>query len=211
MNDPDLLPPTPDLDESLRTLRARLADEARSDGLLDVVYRTLETPIGRLTIAATPAGVVRLALPGMSPDAVLDDLAGTISPRILHAPAPLDPVVRQIDEYFAGTRRTFEVQLDMSLSRGFRRAVLEELRLVPYGHTASYAELAAEAGNPRAVRAAGSACATNPIPIIIPCHRIIRSDGSLGNYGGGVPTKVALLRLEGAIHDEPELPGIRPR
>ena len=183
-------------------LRARLGAAAAADGLLDVAYRTLDTPVGRITIAATPVGVVRVALPNQPLEGVLADLAERVSPRILHAAASLDAISHQIDDYFSGSRHHFELPLDMTLAHGFRRTVLDELRHVPYGQTASYADLAAAAGNPRAVRATGTACATNPIPIVIPCHRITRSDGTLGNYGGGQDVKRALLLLEGAIHDE---------
>ncbi len=193
--------PLPD-DAEIAGLRSRLAQAATDDGLLDVAYRTLDTPIGTLLIAATPRGIVRIALPNVAEDEVLEDLASRVSPRILRSSAPLDPATRQLDEYFAGARDAFDVTLDFSLSDGFRREVLLELRHVPYGETRSYGELAIATGSPRAVRAVGTACATNPLPIIVPCHRITRSDGTLGNYGGGVEMKRALLTMEGAIHDE---------
>lgn len=193
--------PTPD-DTDITGLRSRLADAAAGDGLLDVAYRTLDTPIGTLLIAATPRGVVRIALPNVTEDEVLEDLASRVSPRILRSSAPLDAVTRQLDNYFTGALDAFDVTLDFSLSHGFRREVLLELRHVPYGETRSYGELAVATGSPRAVRAVGTACATNPLPIVVPCHRITRSDGTLGNYGGGVAMKQALLVLEGAIHDE---------
>ncbi|MGI9029986.1 MAG: methylated-DNA--[protein]-cysteine S-methyltransferase, partial [Ilumatobacteraceae bacterium] len=152
-----------------------------------------------LLLAATPAGLVKVAFTGVDDEAtVLADLAGRISTRLLRLPARLDPVVRQLDEYFAGRRRDFDLPLDLRLSHGFRGAVLHELRSVRFGTTVSYTALAAAAGRPRAVRAVGSACATNPIPIVVPCHRVLRSDGSLGGYTGGLPVKRALLDLEHA-------------
>ncbi len=193
--------PLPD-DADIAGLRSRLAEQANDEELLDVAYRTLDTPVGVLLIAATPRGVVRIALPNVAEDEVLEDLASRVSPRILRSPTTLDPVVRQLDDYFTGRQHTFDVTLDFSLSHGFRKEVLLELRHVPYGETRSYGDLAVAAGSPRAVRAVGTACATNPLPIIVPCHRITRSDGTLGNYGGGVEMKQALLLLEGAIHDE---------
>jgi len=180
-------------------LRARLAAAAEAEGILDVAYRTVDTPVGPLLLAATEQGLVRVAYPNQGHDAVLQALADRISPRVLHAPARLDPVVRQLDDYFAGRRRRFDVPLDWRLSTGFRSTVLHHLAIdVDYGHTASYAALAALAGNPKAVRAVGTACATNPLPVVVPCHRVVRSDGAIGNYAGGVEAKRTLLELEAA-------------
>ncbi len=184
----------------LAELADRLAAGAADRGVLDVAYRTLDSPIGALLVAATERGVVRVAFGWEeTPDRVLEDLAERVSPRVLRAPARLDPIAHELDEYFARRRHGFDVPLDLRLTRGFRREVLETLRRVGYGHTASYAQLAADAGRPRAVRAAASACATNPLPLVIPCHRVIRSDGSLGEYGGGSDIKRTLLELEGAL------------
>ena len=180
-------------------LRARLAAAAEAEGILDVAYRTVDTPVGPLLLAATEQGLVRVAYPNQGHDAVLQALADRISPRVLHAPARLDPVARQLDDYFAGRRRRFDVPLDWRLSTGFRSTVLHHLATdVDYGRTASYAVLAALAGNPRAVRAVGTACATNPLPVVVPCHRVVRSDGAIGNYAGGVEAKRTLLDLEAA-------------
>lgn len=179
-------------------LRERFAAAAEREGLLDVAYRTVDTPVGSLLLAATPAGLVRVVYPNAGHDAALAALADAVSPRILHAPARLDPVARQLDEYFAGARRDFEVALDLRLATGFRRVVLDHLADIGYGRTASYAELAAAAGSPRAVRAAGTACATNPVPVVLPCHRVVRSDGSAGRYVGGEAAKRTLLTLEAA-------------
>jgi methylated-DNA-[protein]-cysteine S-methyltransferase len=177
-------------------LRERLVAAAERDGILDVAYRTVDTPVGALLLAATPAGLVRVAYE--SPDEALSSLAERVSPRILRAPARLDAVARQLDEYFAGTRRRFDVPLDLRLASGFRRAVLDHLPDIGYGTTASYAEVAAAAGSPRAVRAVGTACARNPVPIVVPCHRVVLSNGSMGQYAGGPEAKRTLLTLEAA-------------
>jgi methylated-DNA-[protein]-cysteine S-methyltransferase len=181
---------------TLVRLHDRLVATAETDGTLDVGYRTVDTPVGPLLLAATAAGLVRVAYQREDHDAVLDSLASRISPRILRAPQRLDPIARELDEYFAGTRRHFDVRLDLRLSGGFRRAVLSHLTQIDYGNTESYAEVARAAGSPRAVRAVGSACATNPLPVVVPCHRVVRSDGSPGGYVGGAEAKQTLLRLE---------------
>lgn len=180
----------------LAGLRARLAAAAEASGDLDLAYRTLDTPIGPLLLVATEAGLIRIAFAEEGHDAVLSALAERVSPRILRAPARLDPAARELDEYFAGTRHVFDLPLDRRLSAGFRRAVLERLPTIPYGSTASYATVAGWVGNPRAMRAVGRACATNPIPIVVPCHRVVRSDGGLGGYAGGLEVKRRLLALE---------------
>jgi methylated-DNA-[protein]-cysteine S-methyltransferase len=182
--------------EHLDRLRARLAAGAAAAGLLDVAYTSTDSPIGRLLLAATPAGLVRVAFANESPEAVLDDLAARVSPRLLEAPARLDAVRRELDEYFAGRRVDFDLALDWALTRGFRRAVLAATARIPYGRTETYRAVATAAGSPGAVRAAGSALATNPIPIVVPCHRVLRTDGGLGGYRGGLELKDALLRLE---------------
>jgi methylated-DNA-[protein]-cysteine S-methyltransferase len=175
------LDPTPD---HLRVLHDRLAGAAQDAAVLDLAYRTVDSPIGALLVAATELGVVRLAFAGEDHDAVLQTLADRISPRVLRAPQRLDGVARELDEYFAGRRRAFDVALDWRLAAGFR--------------TATYAAVAQRAGNPRAVRAVGSACATNPLPVLVPCHRVVRSDGGMGGYLGGVEAKRTLLTLEAA-------------
>jgi methylated-DNA-[protein]-cysteine S-methyltransferase len=181
-----------------RRLHARLATAAERDGILDVAYRTIDSPVGPLLLAATDAGLVRVAYASEGHDAVLQALADRISPRILSAPARLDAPARELDEYFAGRRRGFDLPLDWRLSAGFRRAVLSHLPEIGYGHTASYAAVASLAGNPKAVRAAATACATNPLPVVVPCHRVIYSDGRLGRYLGGPDAKRTLLTLEAA-------------
>jgi len=179
-------------------LAARLARAADAEGLLDVAVTTVDSPVGPLLLAATEQGLVRVAYASEDHDAVLQALADRISPRVLRAPARLDPVVRQLEEYFTGRRTAFDLPLDLRLSGGFRRAVLARLREVAYGTTSSYAALATAAGSPRAVRAVGTACATNPLPVVVPCHRVVRSDGALGGYVGGPEAKRTLLTLEAA-------------
>lgn len=182
----------------LRRLQSRLADAAETQGLLDVAYRTLDTPVGSLLLAASELGLVRVAYAIEDHDVVLQALADRISPRILHAPARLDNTARELDEYFGGLRHSFDLRLDWQLSKGFRSIVLHALPNIGYGQTASYATVAQLAGNPKAVRAVGSACATNPLPVVVPCHRVVRSDGAMGGYLGGVDAKRTLLDLETA-------------
>ena len=177
----------------------RFRERAASEGLLDVAYATVDSPLGTLTVAATPRGLVALGLPNRAPEDVAQDLASRISPRVLEAPARLDPVRRELDLYFAGELHDFDLPLDWQLSRGFRLEVLRQAVRIPYGSTLSYKQIAARAGSERAVRAAGSALGANPIPIVVPCHRVLRTGGALGGYGGGLPMKESLLRLEGAL------------
>lgn len=183
-------------DPALHRLRTLLASRSEAAGLLDVAYRTLDTPVGRLLLAATPRGLLKVAYQNQDHDAVLADLAARVSPRVLHAPARLDHAARQLDEYLTAHRHTFDLPIDLQLAQGFRRTVLQQLTQVPYGHTVSYAHLAAEVGNARAVRATATACATNPLPLVIPCHRVVRSDGTPGEYIAGAATKQVLLNLE---------------
>lgn len=172
-------------------------ERADREGLVDVAYARVDTPIGRLLLASTAAGLVRLGFEREDPEVVLEALARRITPRVVEAPGRLDEARREIDEYFDGRRDHFELPLDWRLSSGFRRTVLEHLYAdVPYGHTVSYLQLATIVGNPKASRAVGTAMATNPIPIVVPCHRVLRTGGHLGGYGGGLETKVKLLALE---------------
>ena len=177
-------------------LRTALARRAEVDGTLELGYRTLASPVGDLLLVATAQGLVRVAYDCEDHDRVLQTLATRVSPRILRAPARLDEAAGQLDDYFAGRRSAFRLPLDRRLSRGFRLEVLLRLPDIGYGRTMSYTEVAAATGNPRAVRAVGSACATNPLPVVVPCHRVLRSDGSLGGYIGGLPAKERLLALE---------------
>jgi methylated-DNA-[protein]-cysteine S-methyltransferase len=186
-------------DEHLAALHARLAAAADAEGVLDVAYRTVDTPVGSLLLAATERGLVRVAYASENHDAVLQMLANRISPRLLHAPARLDPVATELEEYFAGDRRAFDFPLDWQLSSGFRNTVLHHLASdIGYGQTASYSTVARLAGSPKAVRAVGTACAANPLPVVVPCHRVVRSDGSIGGYLGGIDAKRTLLSLEAA-------------
>lgn len=184
--------------DAMSRLHARLERAADQADLLDVGYRTLDTPLGTLLLAATPVGLVRVAYASEGHDAVLTALANKVSPRILHAPARLDGAARELDEYFTGTRTHFDLPLDLRLTDGFRREVIEHLREIGYGHRESYAAVAAAIGRPRAVRAVGTACARNPLPLVIPCHRVVRTDGAIGQYVGGVEAKQTLLTLEAA-------------
>lgn len=189
------LAPDPD---HLRTLHDRLASVAHAERLVDVSYRTVDSPVGRLLLAATETGLVRVAFANEDHDRVLQTLSERIGPRILQHAAGLDTAAREIDEYFAGHRRTFDLELDWRLSTGFRATVLQHLPDIEYGSTASYATVARLSGRPTAVRAVGTACATNPLPVVVPCHRVIKSDGSMGGYLGGQEAKQTLLRLEAA-------------
>ena len=188
----------PDHPDQLSLLRTRLAAAAQQDGVLDVAYSVIDSPVGPLLLAATEQGLIRVAFALEGHDAVLQSLADKVSPRILSAPGRLDAAAREIDEYFAGRRHTFGLPLDWRLSAGFRRTVLSHLPEIGYGHTASYTAVAQLAGSPKAVRAVGTACATNPLPVVVPCHRVVRADGSMGGYRGGPEAKRVLLTLEEA-------------
>lgn len=176
-----------------------LTERAAEEGLLDVAYATTDSPFGPLLLARTPRGVVRIGLPNQDADELLGDLATRVSPRVLEAPAQLDEARRQLDLYFEGKLTDFDLPLDWQLSKDFRRRVLRAIARIPYGQTRSYTEMAKSAGNDRAVRAAGTACGSNPIPVVVPCHRVLRTGGALGGYGGGLPMKESLLRLEGVL------------
>ncbi len=182
----------------LRLLRDRLGTAAQAEGILDIAYRTVDSPVGSLLLAATEAGLVRVAYATEDHDKVLQTLADRISPRVLRAPARLDTAARELEEYFNGRRRSFDVPLDWQLTAGFRRNVLHHLPEIRYGQTATYASVAELAGSPKAFRAVGTACATNPLPVVVPCHRVVPSGGGMGHYLGGVDAKRALLTLEAA-------------
>ncbi|GAA2784705.1 methylated-DNA--[protein]-cysteine S-methyltransferase [Saccharopolyspora taberi] len=195
----DLFAALTEVDDRTRArLHTRLVASARDEGVLDITYRTVDTPVGPLLVAATEQGLLRVAFAREDHDAVLSALATAVSPRILRSGERLDEVARQLDEYFAGSRRRFDVPLDLRLSKGFRRDVLAHLPHIEYGRTESYAEVAAAAGSPKAVRAVGTACARNPLPVVVPCHRVVRSDGSFGGYVGGPEAKQRLLTMEAA-------------
>lgn len=178
----------------------RLAARANQEGLVDVAYATVDTPLGTGLVAATPRGLVRVALPNEPVENVLAQLAEGVSPRVLEFPTRLDEARRELDEYFEGRRDRFELPLDWRLSHpGFYRRVLRATARVPFGEVITYGQAADRAGNPRAFRAAGTALGSNPIPIVVPCHRVIRAGGAIGNYGGGPQMKRFLLELEGAL------------
>jgi methylated-DNA-[protein]-cysteine S-methyltransferase len=185
------------IDAAIEGVKARAAEE----GLLDVAYTSADSPFGPLLLASTKRGLVRVGLPNQDPEELLVELAERVSPRVLEAPAELDEVRRELDLYFAGKLDHFDLPLDWRLSGGFRQRVLRAIDRIPYGQTRSYTEMARRAGNERAVRAAGTACGSNPIPLVVPCHRVLRTSGALGGYGGGLPMKQALLELEGVLGD----------
>jgi methylated-DNA-[protein]-cysteine S-methyltransferase len=177
-----------------------LSERAAAEGLIDVAYATVDSPLGPLVVAATPRGLVRVAYAEFRPDSdVLDELARKVSPRVLEAPARLDGVRRELDEYFEGRRTDFEQPIDWVLTRGFTSRVLQATARIAFGSTSTYAEMASKAGSPRAVRAAGNALGANPLPVVVPCHRVLRTGGALGGYTGGVERKEYLLRLEGVL------------
>jgi len=183
---------------TLSRLRHRLGLAAEAEGLLDVAYTTIDSPLGTLLLAATPKGLVRVAYDVEDHDRVLGTLAQRISPRVLRAPRRLDAAARELDEYFSRQRRVFDLPLDMSLSKGFRQLVQRHLPEIGYGQTRTYRQVAELVGSPQAVRAVGTACATNPLPVIVPCHRVLRADGTPGGYVGGPGAKQALLSLDAA-------------
>lgn len=191
----DLFPVT---GAELAALQERLGARADEQGLIDVAYRKIDTPVGPLLLAATETGLVRVAFEREGFEHALQTLAEKVSPRVLNAPQRLDPAARELEEYFAGGRSEFGVPLDHRLSAGFRQSVQRYLPSIGYGHTRSYKEVAASVGSPKAVRAVGTACATNPLPVVVPCHRVLRSDGGLGGYIGGLDAKDTLLTLEKA-------------
>ncbi len=182
--------------EGARGRFVRLAEER---GLLDVAYAIEDSPHGPLLLAATPKGLVKLGLPNQDDEGILEELASKVSPRVLESPARLDPARRELESYFAGELRDFDLPIDWQLTRGFRQKVLRATEKIPYGQTMSYTQIAKKAGNARAQRAAGSALGSNPIPIVVPCHRVLRTGGALGGYGGGLEMKKSLLRLEGSL------------
>jgi methylated-DNA-[protein]-cysteine S-methyltransferase len=195
------VPTGTDLDRAVQGVLAR----AERDGLIDIAYATVDSPFGELLVARTDRGVVRVALPidrgrQRPRDEVLEDLASKVSPRILESPQRLDEERRELEEYFEGRREHFQVPVDWALTpKGFRSRALHAVARIPYGKVKTYAEIAKSAGNPRAFRAAGTACGYNPVPLIVPCHRVVQSGGGIGNYGGGPEMKRALLDLEGAL------------
>ena len=182
---------------SLTITPPALDDAAAAAGLLDVAYVTLDSPLGELLLASTPRGLVRVAYADNCQDAILEQLAAAVSPRLLASPRKLDEPRRELDEYLAGRRRSFDMAIDWSLTHGFGRRVLQATARIPYGTVSTYGRVATEAGSPRGWRAAGNALGANPLPIVVPCHRVLRTGGALGGYTGGVERKLHLLDVEG--------------
>jgi methylated-DNA-[protein]-cysteine S-methyltransferase len=186
-----------DVDAAVR----RATERAAAEGAVDITYAEVDSPLGPLVAARTDHGLVRLAYEDFNGglDVVLGDLAERISPRIVEGPSKLDDLRRQLDEYFAGSRRSFDLPIDWALSHGFTQRILQAIWAIPFGETSNYRDVAAAAGNVKATRAAGNACGANPIPIVVPCHRVLRTGGGLGGYTGGVEKKETLLTLEGVL------------
>jgi methylated-DNA-[protein]-cysteine S-methyltransferase len=190
----------PGYDVEAEAAAHRFAEHAAHEGLVDVAYTTIDSPVGTVLVAATHRGLVRIAFgEGFDEANVVEDLSVRISPRVLEVPPYFDAVRRELDEYFHGRRTSFDLPLDWQLTRGFGRQVLRRTAEIPYGDVSTYSKVAAAAGSPRAYRAAGNALGSNPIPIVVPCHRVLHSGGGLGGYGGGLERKEFLLRLEGVL------------
>ncbi len=193
------------LDAGYEHAVASLTNAAWEQDLLDVAYGFVDSPLGRMLVATTRQGVVRVEYPHGDVEDQLDGLAAEVSPRLLESPGHTEAVRRELDEYFDGKRQAFTVPVDLSFLRGFGRRVLEQTAGIPFGALATYREVATRAGSPRASRAAGNALAANPVPIVVPCHRVVHSGGGLGGYTGGLDRKITLLRLEGV-----DVPPYRP-
>jgi methylated-DNA-[protein]-cysteine S-methyltransferase len=190
---------TLDVGEAVARASERFLAIADDAGLVDVAYTTVDSPVGDLLVASTKRGLVRISFPTEEPELVVEELSAMLSPRVLEAPARLDEVRRELEEYFEGRRTHFEIPVDMALTRGFTRKVLQATARIPFGSVSTYRDVARRAGNDRAYRAAGNALGSNPIPIVVPCHRVLHSSGGLGGYGGGLDVKRFLLQLEHAI------------
>jgi methylated-DNA-[protein]-cysteine S-methyltransferase len=192
--------PVAGMEERSRRAARLVADAAADAGLLDVAYGFVDSPFGRLLVAMSRRGLVRVAYPNRTVEDVLADLSEEISPRVLESARATDEIRRELEEYFGGQRRTFGVRVDLSAVRGFSKKVLQQTARIPFGSVITYRDVATRAGSPRAVRAAGNALGANPIPIVVPCHRVVRTGGGLGGYTGGLERKEVLLTLEGVPH-----------
>jgi methylated-DNA-[protein]-cysteine S-methyltransferase len=190
-------PPSAGLDAD--RLMASLGPLAEAAGVVDVAYASMDSPVGELLVAVTPRGVVRVSYASETADEVLAELAERVSPRVLRLPWRTDKARRELDEYFAGSRQQFDITVDWSLVRGFAQGVLRATARVPFGQVTTYRQMAEAAGSPRASRAAGNALGSNPIPILVPCHRVLHTGGGLGGYAGGLERKRYLLTLEGVL------------
>jgi methylated-DNA-[protein]-cysteine S-methyltransferase len=184
-----------DVDAAAEAAAISAVATADREGLIDVAVSMVESPVGDLLVAVTPQGLVRLAF---DPEHVLDELAERLSPRVVQAPTRLDLVRRELDEYFEGRRHAFDIAVDWSLTGGFRRRVLEATARIPTGQVTTYGALATQVGKPTAARAVGNAVGSNPVAIVVPCHRVVPAGGGVGNYGGGPERKAFLLDLEHA-------------
>jgi methylated-DNA-[protein]-cysteine S-methyltransferase len=194
-----LRPPDVEREHAL-ALALRAAALAADEGVAEAAYATVDSPVGTLVAVTTPRGLARLAYEdsGGGVDAVLDDVAARLSPAIVHAPARLDGLRRELEEYFEGRRRDFDLPIDWALVRtAFTVGVLRATAAIPFGATSTYRDVAAAAGSPAAFRAAGNALGSNPLPIVVPCHRVLASGGGLGGYTGGIERKRRLLAIEG--------------
>jgi methylated-DNA-[protein]-cysteine S-methyltransferase len=189
----------PDVAEAASRAAARVTERARTEDLADVVYAEVPSPFGPLLVATTRRGLVRVAYPDEPIDAVLDRLSARVSPRIVEG--RLDRERRELEEYFESKRSGFDIPVDLTLAVGFGRKVLRATARIPYGKVSTYREIAGRAGSPRGSRAAGNALGANPIPIVVPCHRVVATGGGLGGYTGGIDRKEYLLRLEGHLSD----------
>ena len=189
--------PMADLDR--RGLTTALAQRAGKAGLLDVAYAEIDSPIGELIVFVTPRGLLRIKYADEPIEGVLADVAARVSPRILRAPARTDEARHELEAYFGLRRRSFNLPIDWSLVHGFAGRILRRTAGIPFGDVRSYGQLAALAGSPRAARAVGNALGSNPIPIVVPCHRVLHADGGLGGYSGGLDRKRYLLALEGSL------------
>ncbi len=181
-----------------KNLDRRFRDAAAAEGLVDVAYDVTDSPVGQLLVAVSGRGLCRISY-SPEPESELESLARGFGARVLRSPKPVDPVRRELDEYFGGKRRSFDLPLDVSEVHGFNREVLDALARVPYGEVTTYGTLAAEVGRPKAARAVGGFMNRNPIPIVLPCHRVLGAGGKLVGYAGGLERKEQLLRLEGAL------------
>jgi methylated-DNA-[protein]-cysteine S-methyltransferase len=190
---------TPLVELDRDALTASMAQRADRAGLLDVAYAETDSPIGELIIFVTPRGLLRVKYADEPIEGVLAEVAARVSPRILRAPSRTDDARRELDAYFALRRRDFDLPIDWSLVRGFAAGILRQTARIPFGKVRSYGQVAAQAGSPRAARAAGNALGSNPIPIVVPCHRVLHADGGLGGYSGGLDRKRYLLALEGSL------------
>ena len=200
-------PPSAPFD--VERLRTTLALRAADEGVLDVGYGVADSPLGPLTVIVTGRGLVRLSYTHEEIEEQLDEIATRISPRVLTSPERTDSVRRQLDEYFSGRRHRFDVPIDWRLVRGFAGEVLRATSRIPFGSVSSYREIAAAAGSANAYRAAGNALGSNPIPIVVPCHRVLHAGGGLGGYTGGLERKRYLLRLEGVLEgNDPAAVGV---